>query len=116
MNIYIEELITGILGGSISLLGISATLIALIPVLVEVVRLRSPDFFSSELSKQQLQRGLKVIGLTVWIFGSSTVLSMVSLILHSSIFTIATLFMFLIGLILLSFVSNMLIKLASSYL
>lgn len=56
---------------SINLLGVSLTLIALIPVLVELVRGRAPDFMSKFEEENALDRTLLALSVTVLLFSSA---------------------------------------------
>jgi hypothetical protein len=107
-------LLQAILGGSVTLAAISVTLVALVPVLLEIARVRIPDFLTGEEARRKLRLGLRLLGITVWIFGIATILSTVAFFCQTYILLISAVILFLVGLALLSYISYAVITLAVS--
>jgi len=99
--LQISDLIQAIFNASLSLMGVSVTLIALIPVLVEIARSRSPDFFTGEESKDKLKRYLSRLGYTIVIFNISAIASIISFFYENAFVVGVALSTFGIGLIVL---------------
>ena len=58
---------------SAALLGVSVTLVALIPAFVEVARTKVPDFLTGQQKQQSLRRALRLLMHTIWIFGAAEI-------------------------------------------
>lgn len=61
------------------LLAVSVTVVALVPTLVELVRLKYPSFLSAEVARIRLIKALKAISRTIWMFGIAALLSLIGL-------------------------------------
>ena len=62
------------------LLAIAVTLVALIPTLIEIVRIKEPNFLIEDAARRRLKNGLSSLTHTIWLFGIATILSLVGII------------------------------------
>ena len=84
-NIDIFAAFSGLLELNAALLGVTVTLVALVPTLVELIRLKYPSFFSSEVARRRLNKGLVELGRSIWLFGATTLLSIIGLVVWQHI-------------------------------
>lgn len=83
------------------LLAISVTLVALVPTLVEIVRIKSPNFLLGEVARRRMTDGLSNLRQTIWLFGISTFLSVTDFIWGSYVLFMVIIIISLISLVLL---------------
>lgn len=81
------------------LLAVAVTLVALIPTLVEIARVKSPTFLSGEAARRHLKSGLIQLRFTILFSGVATLLSVVGLIWQNNFLLAAVLLLFAIGLV-----------------
>ena len=105
MESELSNLIGLVLSASISLIGVSVTLVALVPVLIEIARGRSPDFFAGEEAKTKLKNYLYKLSSTIVFFGFSTIASGVNFFCESKFMFILSAVSLSIGLVLLIIIS-----------
>jgi polyferredoxin len=105
MNTQLPNLIGLVLSASISLMGVSVTLVALVPVLIEIARGRSPNFFAGEEAKNNLVNYLNKLCITIVIFGFATLVSGIDLYFVNIYMFIISAISFSVGLILLLIIS-----------
>lgn len=105
MPVQLSNIIGLVLSASVSLIGVSVTLVALIPVLIEVARSRSPNFFAGEQAKAQLKNYLSRLRAAIGFFGISIIISGTNLYYENIIAFLVAMTLFSCGLILLIFIS-----------
>jgi hypothetical protein len=105
MEPQLSNLIGLVLSASISLIGVSVTLVALVPVLIEIARGRSPDFFAGEEAKTKLKNYLYKLSSTIVFFGFSTVASGINLYFEYKFWFLVSAISLSVGLILLVIIS-----------
>jgi hypothetical protein len=86
---------------SAGLLGVSVTLVALIPTLVELARLKAPDFISKARKEIGMRQIMMSLSATVVAFGLSLVLSLIGIFLLTPGWLWSSLFAFVIGVLIL---------------
>jgi len=94
----ISALLQVVLESSLGLMGVSVTLIALVPVLVEIAQSRSSDFFSGEDAKDELKRYLTRLSGSIVLFGLSSFLAIGAFFHPGPLLFWASLLFFVVGL------------------
>lgn len=112
----LSNLIGLVLSASISLIGVSVTLVALVPVLIEIARGRSPDFFAGEEAKGKLKDYLRKLSSTIVFFGFATVASGANLYLENMVLFLLSALAMIIGLIILIYITLAMAKQTISFI
>jgi len=64
-NLDIATLLATLVELNAGLLAITVTLVALVPALIEIARVKSPSFLSGEITRRHLSRGLNNLKRTI---------------------------------------------------
>ncbi len=96
---------TNLIQVNVSFLGVVITVIALIPTLLELIRIKSPSFMSSETARHKLNGRILALGKTVWVFGSATFMSLIGLIYPNCILVAIDFVLTVIGVLIITKVS-----------
>lgn len=62
---------------SAGLFALALTLVALVPTLVEIARVKSASYLSGDIARRRLKRALRWVGYAIWIYGVVTLLCLV---------------------------------------
>src|SRR6266567_2631166 len=96
------------------LLAVTVTLVAIIPTLVEIVRIKSSSFLSGEVARRRLVRGMVFLSYTLGLFGLATLLSIAGIIWPYFVLLIIVSILFLLGLAILLVASYIIASTARS--
>ena len=86
---------------SAGLFALALTLVALVPTLVEIARVKSASYLSGDSARRRLKRALNRIGHTIWIYGVITVLCLVGTVVGGIYFLPLVSVLFIIGIVIL---------------
>ena len=107
-----NDVLSALVEINLGLLGVSITVVAFAPALVEIVRVKSSSFLATEGARRLLSRSFSIIGYTIWLFGISLLLLMINYLYEWKPIELVSLIMTLVGTFIVVLASYRIAKIA----